>query len=231
MGTESLIPDIPVEVPSKSGSLSWGYLGSSGGMSAAEKKLEQEATNPYTGWLPFDATFFDPGAGNTINLIQSYLLSPIEFRLVAPTDFRVRINTLRLFIQDDELVNTGYGGTTELTNGVEVFVENADDELIVDYSKTVPIVSLNGWQNLGSGIITVGAHQKDDDVFFFKGPFLETNAPTSIQLEGNGEFVVKLNDDFSRLIVQTFSLNGTFSFDTTKASFADWPYVTGVAGS
>ena len=83
--------------------------------------------------------FLSDGAG-TINFIGDYSVTPKKAFITPPPDRTLYINRLVVFIGDYGYVDAGYyGNSLVLVNGIRGYIEDANGNIIKDFTAGMPI--------------------------------------------------------------------------------------------
>ncbi len=121
----------------------------------------------------------------------------------------LEIHRLIIHYTDAKIDAGFYGDAITLTNGIKVQIRDTDDNTIFDLTNGLPIKTNANWgrvaydtliSNFGSGA--------GDDGFSVRWTF--SRAGTPIYLKNNLYFAVVLNDDFTGLVTQSFTIQGRY---------------------
>ena len=147
------------------------------------------------------------GTGTT-NAIGDYSVTPASFKITG-TSGRVDIERVIVMLEDGGSFDSGaYGNGLALTNGIRVYLRDTDDNVINEYT-SFPILTNGDWAghchdfnhfNWGSG----------NEVASIRWTFSKSGQPVQINFDAGEYFEVYLNDDFSALVKQRFTIQGKY---------------------
>ena len=143
-----------------------------------------------------------------VEAVGNYSATPTSFKISA-SEGACTIERLIIMIEDTGSFDSGrYGNGLSLINGVRVYLKNATDEVLEEFT-SFPILTNGDWAghchdfnhfNWGTG----------NEVASIRWTFSKSGQPIRVRL-GLGEyFEVYLNDDFTGLVKHRFTIQGKF---------------------
>jgi len=145
------------------------------------------------------------GSGTT-NAIGNYTATAQSFRITDTTGWG-EIERIIVSYQDAGAFDIEkYGNGIGLTNGVRVFLKNASNEVIQEYT-AFPILSNGDW---ASHCYDWAYFQEGtgDNVAVIRWTFSKSGQPVLVKFDQDEYLEVLLNDDFSGLIKHRFFVQG-----------------------
>ena len=168
---------------------------------------ELQVSTGLPGRLAQQNLFVEMSNGTTASAIGNYAAAPEEF-VYAPAGRQVAyIYRMIIFVQDGGTFDSGdYGNGITLTNGIKIEIKDADGT-IMDLTDGHPIVVNPDWARLCYDV-RVDSYGSGDQAMSVRWTFSNSGAPIRLDA-GKGQYLaVVLNDNFSALIDQRFSIQG-----------------------
>lgn len=142
----------------------------------------------------------------TKNAIGDYSGAVEEFYIQAPLSYRYRITRMLVYIEDNGAFDSdSYANSVTLTNGIEIETQDADGNMLIDLTDSVPIKTNGHWARLcydadqnGYGI--------GNEYMAVRWTFEKSGRP--LDLDVGDKLVVKLNDNFSTIVEHYFLVQG-----------------------
>lgn len=148
------------------------------------------------------------GTGTT-EATGDYSSTPASFR-ISDTEGWGIIHRMIVYIEDGGSFDSGrYGNGLQLTNGVRVYIRDADDEILAELT-SFPVTTNGEWQGQCHDYIH-SSYGTGNELASIRWTFSKSGQPAEVRFDQGEYLEVYLNDDFSDLVKHRFTVQGHYT--------------------
>ena len=173
--------------------------------------MPQQEVSVFSGFTePADHIFYQLSNGSTSNAIGDYSGAVSKF-VFAPESGRVaEIERMIVYVSDvGTFPSNKYGWNLVLTNGIKVYVRDANDDIMLDLTAGHKIVKNADWSAMCYDVDFVDGGAGEDSMAV-RWTFAKSGAPLYLKGRVGHYLSVELNDDFSDLVEHHFTIQGIY---------------------
>ena len=175
--------------------------------------MPQQEVSVFSGFTePGDHIFAHLKNGATYDAIGDYSSTVTQFTFVVPSGRIAEIERMLVYIED---TSTGtfpsdkYGQDLVLTNGVKVYVRDANDDVVVDLTPDEGVLPNADWSALCYDVSYLSWGSGADSIAV-RWTFAKSGAPIYLKGRDGHYLSVELNDDYTDLESHRFLIQGIY---------------------
>jgi len=147
------------------------------------------------------------GSGTT-NAIGNYATVPASFKITDTTG-HATIERMIVMLEDTGTFDSGaYGNGVALTNGIRVYLKDTDDAVLQEYT-AFPILTNGDWAGHCHDFNHY-SYGTGNEVASIRWTFGKSGQPIEVRFNEGEYLEVYLNDDFTNLVKQKFTVQGKY---------------------
>jgi hypothetical protein len=173
--------------------------------------MPQQEVSVYSGFTrPEDHIFAHLKAGAVFDAIGDYSSAVTKFTFVPDASRIAELERMVVYIEDVGAPDSGrYGNNIILTNGMKVYVRDADDEIVLDLTPDEPIKTNADWAALCYDVSLLSWGLGNDTVVV-RWTFAKSGAPVYLDARDGHYLSLELNDTFTGLVSHRFLIQGIY---------------------